>query len=1099
MQEWVRLLGKIVTGFAATVLLLIPLSAHALGFGNIKINSALNEPLDAEIELLSATDEEVKDLEVKLASREAFLRAGVDRSQQLSQIKFAVSKRGGKYYVFLKTPQSVREPFLNFLLEMNWLNGRMLREYTVLLDPPDRRPTRVTEKAPEPTLATAAPEPIAEPTPVTQAAPEPSPFLAPPPSVPTDSVAQVADEPTAAPATATAEPAAPATADGAAATAPEPETAAVPVEPKQDKKSKKKKKSKQTADQDKAVLEPAPSAVPAEADETPTPSVATAGKDTEISAPSTADDGLFPNIPLTENSEVDVKALESSIKQSQEERKDETAKQELSPGSDPAPTVTPEAALQPIEPSQTAQATPQPEEATTPTSPVSAPAAESPAAATGALDYGITRKGDNLWNIATKLKPNEEVTIYQVMMALQQSNPNAFVKGNIHRLRAGQVLRIEDSRALTALTKAQATKQYQDQTTEWQEYLASVGAQVPRQSIVAGDTGDKPQEGSSVSAGELTLTPPTGDAEGAGTGGSQKLAKKQDTEKLRAQVQQAVSEASSERRKNAELSARLTDVEKELKKLENLVTIKDSDLASLQHKLEQLQKQRKETPKDDKTTLAEVEPKQQAIVPVPAETKPVQPIEQPTPPVEVATVTPPPASVEGVVPDSAAQPSPAEQTTVTPTGTTPEQQTPTTAVEPVKPQDGGVMTSITGLFAGLSGSVMYLIIGAVVLVVVGILVLVWLRRRRNSIYFQESILKSGGAPDSQISAAMDIVPSSSPASVIPGGESSFLSDFAISGVSAIQAEDSEVDPLTEADVFMAYGRYEAAEERLQEAIKHDSRRGELRVKLLELYTTTKNKKSFEAAAEDYYAALGGAAGSNPLWQKVVNMGAEIAPNNPLFKGGSGGMDSGFANSTTLNDSKVMDIGLDTGAFSKSDFASPTPTIVKPVATPRAKKTESNMDFNLDFGAKPSTPAVASANDNSLDFNLDYDGSSTGTTAGDNGGGLDFNLDMNKDDEPTATDLKFDMDNTSGLDFDLESGSRTTGKSAQTHDMNLDASDAINIDMPAGGNEVGTKLDLAKAYIDMGDPDGARSILDEVMSEGSDGQKHEAKQLMQQIG
>jgi pilus assembly protein FimV len=1097
MQVWTRLIGKIVTGFVATGLLLIPLYAHALGFGNIKIKSALNEPLDAEIELLSATDEEVKDLEVKLASREAFLRAGVDRSQQLSQIKFAVSKRGSKYFVFLKTPQSVREPFLNFLLEMNWQNGRMLREYTVLLDPPDRRATQVAEKAPEPTLPTVAPEPVTEPAAVAPqtTAPEPSPFLAPTPVQPEDKVAQATVP-------ATPEPAA---ADqGAVATAPTPEAAAAPVEPKQaDKKSKKKKskkKTKQATEQDKAAVEtpPLPSAEPAKAEEpTPAPTVATAEKDTSTPAAvaTTANEGLFPNIPLNENSEVDVKALDASIKQSQQERKDEVVKQE-SPTTPAA--VTPESAPPVTEATQTAQTTPAPESTTTP-APV--PVTEG-AATTGALDYGITRKGDNLWNIATKLKPNEEVTIYQVMMALQQNNPNAFVKGNIHRLRAGQVLRIEDPRVLTAMTKAQATKQYQTQTTEWQEYLASVGAQVPRQSIVVGDTGDKPQEGSSVTSGELTLTPPTSDAEGAGTGGSQKLAKKQDTEKLRAQVQKAVEEASSEKRKNTELSARLTDVEKELKRLENLVNIKDSDLASLQSKLEQLQKQRRETPKDDKKDIAAAPPKPAVVEPVPLETKTVQPIEQPTSPTELAAVTPPPAGVEAVPPGSAlqpAQPPATDQTNVVPPVTAPAEKPPATSVEPVKAQkDGGFISNMLAMFTGLGGTVMYLIIGAVVLVLVMVLILILVRRRRNSVYFQESILKSGGAADSQLSPVMDATPSS-PSSLMPGGESSFLSDFAISGVSAIQAEDSEVDPLTEADVFMAYGRYEAAEERLQEAIKQDPKRGELRVKLLELYTTTKNKKSFEATAEEYYAALGSSAGSNPLWQKVTTMGAEVAPNNPLFKGGSsGGTDFGFAHSTTLNDSKVMDIGIDTGAFSKSDFASPTR--VKPIAPPRTEKTEDNLDFNLNYDTKAKKPA-APPSDDGLDFNLDFGGSAPATPASNNGGGLDFSIDMSTDDEPTATDLKFDMDNTSGLDFDLESGGSTKGKgkAASALDMNLDASDAINIDMPAGGNEVGTKLDLAKAYIDMGDPDGARSILDEVMSEGSDGQKQEARQLMQQIG
>jgi pilus assembly protein FimV len=87
----------------------------------------------------------------------------------------------------------------------------------------------------------------------------------------------------------------------------------------------------------------------------------------------------------------------------------------------------------------------------------------------------------------------------------------------------------------------------------------------------------------------------------------------------------------------------------------------------------------------------------------------------------------------------------------------------------------------------------------------------------------------------------------------------------------------------------------------------------------------------------------------------------------------------------------------------------------------------------------------------------------------------------------------------GLDFDLNTEDDTSGDTEPGMDMNLDAGDAIDLEMAAGGDEVGTKLDLARAYIDMGDPDGARSILDEVIDEGDDGQKQEAQQLMSQIG
>ncbi|MFO7604150.1 MAG: hypothetical protein R6X06_10100, partial [Gammaproteobacteria bacterium] len=130
---------KLFVMLAAMVLTVMPLSVNALGFGNIKVNSALNERMEAEIDLIGATADEVKELTVSLASNNAFLRAGIDRSASLLTLRFAVSQRSnGTYYIKVTSRDSIREPFLNFLLEMSWKNGRMLREYTVLLDPPDR-------------------------------------------------------------------------------------------------------------------------------------------------------------------------------------------------------------------------------------------------------------------------------------------------------------------------------------------------------------------------------------------------------------------------------------------------------------------------------------------------------------------------------------------------------------------------------------------------------------------------------------------------------------------------------------------------------------------------------------------------------------------------------------------------------------------------------------------------------------------------------------------------------------------------------------------------------------------------------------------------
>ena len=109
----------------------------ALGVGDIKVNSALNEKLSAEIEILSSVEGELDDLTVKLAAPEDFRRVNLARPYHLTDIQFKVSTRqDGTPIIKLSSKESIREPFLDFLIELDWPKGRMLREYTVLLDPP---------------------------------------------------------------------------------------------------------------------------------------------------------------------------------------------------------------------------------------------------------------------------------------------------------------------------------------------------------------------------------------------------------------------------------------------------------------------------------------------------------------------------------------------------------------------------------------------------------------------------------------------------------------------------------------------------------------------------------------------------------------------------------------------------------------------------------------------------------------------------------------------------------------------------------------------------------------------------------------------------
>ncbi len=152
-----RNLGLIVAFWLATML---PTSSLALGLGEIEVNSFLNQPLNAEIEVISARPGEIDDLLVSLASSEAFTRAGLSRPRHLSNLRFSVKKNeeGDEAVIIVSTKSAIKEPFLNFLIEADWSKGRVLREFTILLDPP----FYANQPAPAETIAEPVEQPASE-------------------------------------------------------------------------------------------------------------------------------------------------------------------------------------------------------------------------------------------------------------------------------------------------------------------------------------------------------------------------------------------------------------------------------------------------------------------------------------------------------------------------------------------------------------------------------------------------------------------------------------------------------------------------------------------------------------------------------------------------------------------------------------------------------------------------------------------------------------------------------------------------------------------------------------------------------------------------
>ena len=135
------------------------LQAQAAGLGKLTVLSALGQPLQAEIELSSVASGEAGALVARLASADAYRGANIEFNPTLSSLRFAVEQRAGRQVIRISSSQAVNEPFVDLLLELSWDGGRLVREYTFLLDPPDLRQTQSAQVAAPAAPAAAAPRP----------------------------------------------------------------------------------------------------------------------------------------------------------------------------------------------------------------------------------------------------------------------------------------------------------------------------------------------------------------------------------------------------------------------------------------------------------------------------------------------------------------------------------------------------------------------------------------------------------------------------------------------------------------------------------------------------------------------------------------------------------------------------------------------------------------------------------------------------------------------------------------------------------------------------------------------------------------------------
>ncbi|HEY5000064.1 MAG TPA: FimV/HubP family polar landmark protein, partial [Usitatibacter sp.] len=363
----------------------------------------------------------------------------------------------------------------------------------------------------------------------------------------------------------------------------------------------------------------------------------------------------------------------------------------------------------------------------------------------------------------------------------------------------------------------------------------------------------------------------------------------------------------------------------------------------------------------------------------------------------------------------------------------------------------------------------YLALGGAVVIGLPLVGFLFMRRRKA---------RAEAGPTSSMTSAFpsDLKPSTNTGKagggLVDTGNSSFLTDFDKTGPGTIDTD--EVDPVAEAEVYIAYGRDAQAEEILKEAMARDKNRHEIALKLLEIYHARKSATAFETVAKELRSAVGD---THPLWQKAAAMGAQIDPANPLYAAAAGG----------------------------------TATFTAMSPAPASSPAKPDLDFDLDGGANVSaTEANPSAPAPDFDLDLDGDKKTSGSAAPDlpveSPHSVDFDLAPSAPAAP-AMDVgsgeskeekpAFDFD-LSGLDFPSSkpAAAPSPAPAASTGSGSLDLAD-LSLDSPVegGGEAVGTKLELAKAYLEIGDKDGAREILKEVAKEGSSAQREEATKLI----
>lgn len=473
--------------FALAILLgSLASQVYALGLGTVTVESYLNQPLRVRIEILDLGSTRLQDITVQMASVDDFARFNIDRIGFLSNVRFRVEETAGGNFVILSTNQVVREPYLSFILETRWPNGRLLSEHTILMDLP------VFDDQPGTSDSAQVRRPI-------------SPVLQPPSR--SSSPGNAVDQPFV---------------DSTPSTPVAPSQSVAPIlEPE--------------------VIAPQPEpAAPAAAEPEPV-----------------EEESASVEAPLPESAAADVEAEDEEVSA------EPAAAEEVATAAPAADEVMAEE-----------QVTPQAEQEATPVEVAAAPEPVVPAEP----ETITTSASDTLTSIAEQVRPDSSVSLQQTMLALQELNPDAFIDGNINRLRSGQVLRVPSREEIESIDAADAVAEVSRQNQAFADVqpLAAPSNATPGQ--------DQP-------SGQLSVVSADDAIDATGGGGNLDDEENAELDRRIAQLENQLAlrqeEADRARIEREELDSRLADLEQQIAAAEELIRLQDLQLAQLQESIAQ--------------------------------------------------------------------------------------------------------------------------------------------------------------------------------------------------------------------------------------------------------------------------------------------------------------------------------------------------------------------------------------------------------------------------------------------------------------------------------------------------------------------------------